>query len=1180
MHIEQLRLTAFGPFTGGSVNLRPGLNILYGPNEAGKSSALRAIHSLLFGVPSRTGDNFLHSYGQLRVGGVLVREDDQRLDCVRRKGNKATLRDGADDKQLDETVLDRFLGAVDAEFFRSVFGIDHERLRAGGEEVIRGEGRVGELLFAAGGVSHLREIQQKLETETAQLFKARAHQRRINSAVSRLDQLRAEVREAQVSSEEWGRHDAERTRLLQQADGLRTELADAEAAKERLSRISAAWPTLSSWKAKCADLQALGDAVLLPVDAEKRRTEANEQLSLAQAALRQAYEQLERVNEQLTDLPTPDVVLGEQERIDQLYRRLGSHEKAVEDRGKLDSSGRAARHNARQSIEKLGWSVSLKEVEKNRLADHKKVTIRSLAKQHGEIVQRLSSATKLNVKSDKRLQTLEQELTGASVGSETKGLTQALADANSVLDVFAGLEARRETINRLRREADEALARLPLWSGTLDELRRMKTPGEAAVEEFDERRRDITTRLSALQERLQENTESEANLLEKLAALEKGGVVPTEAELLEARAVRDRGLRLAVDTLEGRTPNATEVDEYVGEAGEGEGLSTALAPSVLRADEVVDRLRREADHVAAKAQLVTQRDSLSRQRQNLTSSIAAVEDEQGRYAEEWDSRWTSSGLTPLSPPEMRSWLRQHAQLMESASEVTSQSEALDADERQCELARAALGKELATVGIEAALTSLDGLANHAHEHVESSRRERSRREQLAADIERVKVESDEAGEELREAEGALNAWRASWAEVMALLQLSGDALPDEAESVLTNLDQLFRELDEADRLGRRIFGIDKTAEEFLQAAQDLASVIAPDLAGRPVEEVVATLNARVSEARRIDQQVKTLTEQRATQEGLVRDAEASAAKSQAVLDGLLIEAGCTNTQELSKAIERSTQKRTLQQQVEELNTQLAPHCGGQTLDEFQADAATEDPDRLASKMAEVEGLVTRLREEREASLTGAEREASALTRFDGGDAAAEKEALRQSLLAQVEEDVREYVVTTVASNLLRRAIERYQERSQGPVLSLASDRFQKLTCGAFAGLKADYDESGNDTLVGVRADGSSPLRVEGMSEGSRDQLYLALRLATLEHWFDHHEPVPFIVDDVLLSFDNARAEATLGALIELSARTQVLFFTHHDHLVSLAKKVGDAHSGDSSVHVATAWDGKLLSKPS
>ncbi len=1082
MHIEQLQLTAFGPFTGCTVSLRPGLNILYGPNEAGKSSALRAIHSLLFGVPSRTADNFLHSYQQLRVGGVLVRGDDQRLECVRRKGNKATLRDGDDDKQLDESALDRFLGAVDAEFFRTVFGINHERLRAGGEELIRGEARVGESLFAAGGVSHLREIQQKLESETSQLFRPRAQQPKINSAVSRIDQLRAEVREAQGSAEEWGRHEAERTKLLAQADGLRTELADAEAAKERLSRIRAAWPTLTSWKTKREDLQALEDAVLLPEDAEKRRTAANEQLSLAHSTLRLAHEQLERVNEQLAGLQAPDALLGEQQRIDQLYRRLGSHEKNAEDRGTLEARRRAARKNAKQTIERLGWSVTLEEVESSRLADHKKVVIRSLSKQHGELAQRLSGATKLHAKSVKRLQVLKQQLTDASVGSETTGLSQALVKATAALDLFEGLESRRDTVSRLRREVDEALARLPLWSGDLEELRRMRAPTEAVVEEFDERRRDIATRLDALQQRLRETTQSEARLLEKLAALEKGDVVPTEEELLEARAVRDRGVRLAVDALEGRTPDSSEVDDFVREARDGKGLSSALGPSVFRADEVVDRLRREADHVAAKAQLITQQESLDRQTRTLTSSIAAIEDERRRYSKEWNDRWTESGLTPLSPLEMRSWLRRHAQLLELASEFTSQSESLAADERRCELATAALAGELSAVGIDAETDAetepqgLGGLVDHARSHLESLRKERSRREQLAAELERVQLESNEAGEELRDAEESIVVWRASWAEAMRLLQLPGDALPEEAESMLSNLDQLFRELDEADGFRTRVWGIDKTAEEFSQAAQDLASVIAPDLVDRPVEELVATLNARVGEARRVDQQIKTLTEQRQTQEGLLRNAETSAAKSQAVLDSLLSEAACKSPEELSKAIERSTQKRALQAQVAELETQLAPHCGGQSLEGFQADAATEDPDRLASTIAETESLIARLREEREASLTAAQREASALTRFDGGDVAAEQEALRQCLLAQLEADVREYVGTHIASSLLRRAIERYQERSQGPVLSLASDRFQKLTCGSFTGLRADYDESGNDILVGLRADGDGAAR--------------------------------------------------------------------------------------------------------
>jgi len=77
--------------------------------------------------------------------------------------------------------------------------------------------------------------------------------------------------------------------------------------------------------------------------------------------------------------------------------------------------------------------------------------------------------------------------------------------------------------------------------------------------------------------------------------------------------------------------------------------------------------------------------------------------------------------------------------------------------------------------------------------------------------------------------------------------------------------------------------------------------------------------------------------------------------------------------------------------------------------------------------------------------------------------------------------------------------------------------------------------------------------VEGMSEGTCDQLYLALRLAAIEQHATGHEPMPVILDDLLVTFDDDRASAVLPILRDLGTRTQVLLFTHHRHLVHLAK---------------------------
>ena len=76
-----------------------------------------------------------------------------------------------------------------------------------------------------------------------------------------------------------------------------------------------------------------------------------------------------------------------------------------------------------------------------------------------------------------------------------------------------------------------------------------------------------------------------------------------------------------------------------------------------------------------------------------------------------------------------------------------------------------------------------------------------------------------------------------------------------------------------------------------------------------------------------------------------------------------------------------------------------------------------------------------------------------------------------------------------------------------------------------------------------------------MSDGTCDQLYLSLRLAHLKRHAAKDGPFPFIVDDILLTFDDKRARAALHCLSDLSQSMQVLYFTHHRHIRDMAADV-------------------------
>jgi uncharacterized protein YhaN len=137
---------------------------------------------------------------------------------------------------------------------------------------------------------------------------------------------------------------------------------------------------------------------------------------------------------------------------------------------------------------------------------------------------------------------------------------------------------------------------------------------------------------------------------------------------------------------------------------------------------------------------------------------------------------------------------------------------------------------------------------------------------------------------------------------------------------------------------------------------------------------------------------------------------------------------------------------------------------------------------------------------------------------------------------------------------LRDRIEQYRNENQGPLILRAGEHFATLTIGSFATLMADFDEKDEPVLAGVRPDGQR-VHVQGMSAGTRDQLYLALRLASLEKYMETAEPMPFIVDDVLVDFDDRRTEAALRVLAEIAIQTQVILFTHHARLREQAQRL-------------------------
>ena len=166
MKILELDLIAFGPFSGTRLDFsagEQGLHLVYGPNATGKSSTLRAITGLLYGIPRNTNDDHVHRMQDLRIGARLRSESGDELRFVRRKGTKGTVLDEEGDA-IDGDVLAPYLTGVPLQRFLDSIGIDHHRLVQGGRRLLEGRGDAGEVVMEAGlGGSRLRQLREALQ---------------------------------------------------------------------------------------------------------------------------------------------------------------------------------------------------------------------------------------------------------------------------------------------------------------------------------------------------------------------------------------------------------------------------------------------------------------------------------------------------------------------------------------------------------------------------------------------------------------------------------------------------------------------------------------------------------------------------------------------------------------------------------------------------------------------------------------------------------------------------------------------------------------------------------------------------------------------------------------------------------------------------------------------------------
>jgi len=1154
MKIERFDLMAYGPFTDHSLDFCADggrLHVVFGNNEAGKSTCLRALTAWLFGFPARVPDTQLHEYGQLRVGGLLSTRDGEQLAFVRRKGNKDTLRDPATEDALPDEVLTPFLQGLDEPLFTRVYGIDHDRLVEGGRDILRQSGDLGQALFSAAlGSAGLRALAERLENEAGELFLPRSPKRTINLALSEFKAANKAVSEAQLPVREYKHLQRD---LQQTADAIARVEEDHRQHSHHLSmlrRVGRVLGAASERRELIGQRDAEGEILLLPPTLADERLHALEARRVAVEARARAELKLSRRRQELADLEVTAGFLEHRETIEAIQRQLGAVEKAIADRPRHDGKRRMLRNEAADALKRIRPDLTLETAEPLRLALNNRRWIDDLARQHDLLQQRAARAD-----DDQRQLSQARAALAPMPGDEADlidldALRAATTDARRAGDLDSRLDAAQRSLADLRARADLELARLGRFQGSLTQLLVTAFPAPDAVDHFEraferseQERRD---RRREVDEVVREQEQATLDL----RLLLESRPVPSPAELAQARADRDAAWTRLRATLAHTGADSADL------ALAALPLLLDVERGIALSDHLADLLRTNAADVQRRAHLEERIARFDLRIKSLQDDAREATAEHDAQLAAWIAAWSPSTLTPDSPREMRPWLLQIDKLRARADALAEAERERDRLQTLVDGHARALAAALGDTSPPARVA--DGLARA--ELILETHADRAEARRLAAQqLRDLDVNERRLHDELDAIDAERTRWREAWGRALTDLHLGPDDPPAKALVVMDSLKDYFDKFDQSEELRRRIYGINVVQSTFDADVLAFLNLLGLDAGGHSTAEIAQRLVRDRDDALVTQARSDTLTNEIREIEDEAGEATLAIDAADARLAAMRERAHVDDNDALELALQRSAARRALIERLEAIDRELVRAGDGRTVAELLDEIGRVDPDTLEDERTRTTDQLAALQAERDQLRYQHKSLEERLHGLDGSARAAQASEEAQQQLATIVSASRDYLRLKLASAILAAQVEHYRQQNQAPVLRRASALFEQLTLGSFSGLRDELDDAGRPVLLGLRP-ADKEVRVEGMSDGTRDQLFLALRLATLEQHLGRSEPMPFVVDDILVTFDDLRTRACLDVLAELAQQTQVLLFTHHHRVIELARQMpAEAH---------------------
>lgn len=416
------------------------------------------------------------------------------------------------------------------------------------------------------------------------------------------------------------------------------------------------------------------------------------------------------------------------------------------------------------------------------------------------------------------------------------------------------------------------------------------------------------------------------------------------------------------------------------------------------------------------------------------------------------------------------------------------------------------------------------------------------------------VRTDKAAAAVEDAEGKLKAARFEWREWAMSRGLSDTFTPETADVLQGQVELGRSRLEDVRSWQQRIEAIKKDIDEYIVAVEPLATAFDVPFDRKDSRIVAAAADRLVELMDEVQEDVRNRKDAEAELEDAKRQLKERTSdlrKAEEELEELLRSGGAEDVEIFRVRADLFDRRAKMHDNANAAHDRLRRLSGpGERLETLKSDLQETNPESIADEIAKLEherDSTDAQRDMRSAEQGEIRKELDGL---EGEEVSSRLRMQRNVLLEQLRGHARDWTRLTIARNLLDEARRKFERDRQPGVVRHAQEFFTAITDDRY---RQVYAPLGEQTITVTDADGRTKQPSE-LSRGTREQLFLSLRFGLIRELGERTEPLPVLVDEVLVNFDPDRALRAAVAFTELSKTNQVLVFTCHPTVVELFRR--------------------------